>query len=165
MELKLRTNPYGETKAINEQVLKDCAAVTDGLAVAFLRYFNPVGAYESGLIREEPSGVPNNLMPYIIQVAGGKLEKLRVFGDEYPTVDGTGVRDYIHVCDLAEGHVAALERLGEGVHIYNLGTGKGTSILELIKTFEEFKGLKLNYEVVGRSGRFLADRLFEYAAL
>jgi len=157
MELKPRTNPYGETKAISEQVLKDCAAVTDGLAVALLRYFNPVGAHESGLIGEEPSGVPNNLMPYITQVAGCKLEKLQVFGDDYPTVDGTGVRDYIHVCDLAEGHVAALERLEAGVHIYNLGTGKGTSVLELIKTFEEVNGLKLNYEVVGRRPGDIAE--------
>ena len=150
MELKPRTNPYGETKAISEQVLKDCAAVTDGLAVALLRYFNPVGAHESGLIGEEPSGVPNNLMPYITQVAGGRLEKLKVFGDDYPTIDGTGVRDYIHVCDLAEGHVAALEKLEAGVHIYNLGTGRGTSVLELIKTFEEINGLKLPYEIVDR---------------
>ena len=157
MELKPRTNPYGETKAISEQVLKDCAAVTGGMTVALLRYFNPVGAHESGLIGEEPSGVPNNLMPYITQVAGGKLEKLQVFGDDYPTVDGTGVRDYIHVCDLAEGHVAALERLEAGVHIYNLGMGKGTSVLELIKTFEEVNGLKLNYEVVGRRPGDIAE--------
>jgi len=157
MELKPRTNPYGETKAISEQVLKDCAAVTDGLAVALLRYFNPVGAHESGLIGEEPSGVPNNLMPYITQVAGGRLEKLKVFGDDYPTVDGTGVRDYIHVCDLAEGHVAALEKLEAGVHVYNLGTGKGTSVLELIKTFEEVNGLKLPYEIAQRRPGDIAE--------
>ena len=157
MELKPRTNPYGETKAISEQVLKDSAKVNPGWKVALLRYFNPVGAHESGLIGEEPSGVPNNLMPYITQVAGGRLEKLKVFGDDYPTVDGTGVRDYIHVCDLAEGHVAALEKLKAGVHIYNLGTGKGTSVLELIKTFEEVNGLDLKYDLVERRPGDIAE--------
>ncbi len=157
MELKPRTNPYGETKAISEQVLKDWAAITEDCAVALLRYFNPVGAHESALIGEEPSGVPNNLMPYVTQVARGKLDKLRVFGDDYPTVDGTGVRDYIHVCDLAEGHLAALKGLEAGVHIYNLGTGQGTSVLELIKTFEEVNTLQLPYQIVKRRPGDIAE--------
>jgi UDP-glucose 4-epimerase len=150
MELLPRTNPYGESKAICEKVLTDSAKVNPGWSVALLRYFNPVGAHESGLIGEEPSGIPNNLMPYMTRVAGGKLEKLLVFGGDYPTVDGTGVRDYIHVMDLAEGHLAAMEKLSEGAHIYNLGTGKGTSVLQLIRAFEEANGLKLPYELVER---------------
>jgi len=157
MALLPRANPYGETKVVSEQVLKDCAAATGDWAVALLRYFNPVGAHQSGLIGEEPSGVPNNLMPFITQVARGKLKKLLVFGNDYPTVDGTGVRDYIHVCDLAEGHVAALKKLEAGVHIYNLGTGRGTSVLELIKTFEEVNALKLPYEIVKRRPGDIAE--------
>lgn len=157
MELLPRTNPYGETKAISEQILKDLAAATDNFAVALLRYFNPVGAHESALIGEEPGGIPNNLMPYITQVARGKLKKLRVFGNDYPTVDGTGVRDYIHVCDLAEGHVAALEKLKAGVQVYNLGTGRGTSVLELINTFERVNDLKLPYEITARRPGDIAE--------
>jgi UDP-glucose 4-epimerase len=157
MALLPRTNPYGETKAISEQVLKDCAAATGDWSVALLRYFNPVGAHQSGLIGEEPTGVPNNLMPYITQVARGKLKKLQVFGNDYPTIDGTGVRDYIHVCDLAEGHLAALKNLEAGVHIYNLGTGRGTSVLELIITFEEVNALKLPYEIVKRRPGDIAE--------
>jgi UDP-glucose 4-epimerase len=144
------TNPYGETKAMSERILTDIAKVNPDWSVALLRYFNPVGANESGLIGEAPNGIPNNLMPYITQVAKGKLDKLRVFGDDYPTVDGTGVRDYIHVMDLAEGHVAAFNNLTEGVHIYNLGTGQGTSVLKLVKAFEEANGIIVPYEIMNR---------------
>lgn len=133
MDLLATTNPYGETKAMSERILTDIAKANSEFSVALLRYFNPVGAHESGLIGEASNGIPNNLMPYVAQVAKGKLEKLRVFGNDYPTIDGTGVRDYIHVVDLAEGHVAALDNIKEGSHIYNLGTGQGTSVLELVK--------------------------------
>ena len=150
MDLLPTTNPYGETKIMSERILTDLANATPAFSVSILRYFNPVGAHESGLIGEAPNGIPNNLMPYVTQVAKGKLEKLRVFGNNYHTVDGTGVRDYIHVVDLAEGHVAALENLAEGVHIYNLGTGKGTSVLELVKAFEEANNIEVPYEIVER---------------
>jgi len=150
MHLLPTTNPYGETKAMSERILTDIVNANPAFSVSLLRYFNPVGAHESGLIGEAPNGIPNNLMPYVTQVAKGKLEKLRVFGNDYPTVDGTGVRDYIHVVDLAEGHVAALENITEGVHIYNLGTGKGTSVLELLKAFEEANGIEVPYEIVER---------------
>lgn len=150
MKLLPTTNPYGETKAMSERILTDIAKANPAFSVSLLRYFNPVGAHESGLIGEAPNGIPNNLMPYVTQVAKGKLEKLRVFGNDYPTVDGTGVRDYIHVVDLAEGHVAALENLTEGVHVYNLGTGKGTSVLELVKAFEEANNIEVPYEIVDR---------------
>jgi len=151
------SNPYGETKATSERILIDVAKANPDWAVALLRYFNPVGAHESGLIGEAPTGIPNNLMPYITQVAKGKLEKLRIFGNDYPTVDGTGVRDYIHVVDLAEGHVAALDKLTSGVHIYNLGTGQGTSVLQLLKAFEEANNLKVPYEIVGRRPGDIAE--------
>lgn len=150
MELLPTTNPYGETKAMSERILTDVAKATHTFSVSLLRYFNPVGAHESGLIGEAPNGIPNNLMPYVTQVAKGKLERLRVFGNDYPTVDGTGVRDFIHVVDLAAGHVAALEHLTPGVHIYNLGTGKGTSVLELVKAFEEANGIEVPYEIIER---------------
>jgi UDP-glucose 4-epimerase len=150
MNLLPTTNPYGETKAMSERILSDNTLATPGFSVALLRYFNPVGAHESGLIGETPNGIPNNLMPYVTQVAKGKLEKLRVFGGDYPTIDGTGVRDYIHVLDLAAGHVAALNNLIEGTHIYNLGTGRGTSVLELVKAFEEANGIEVPYEIVHR---------------
>lgn len=150
MDLLPTTNPYGETKAMSERILTDISKANPHFSVALLRYFNPVGAHKSGLIGEAPNGVPNNLMPYVTQVAKGKLDKLRVFGNDYPTVDGTGVRDYIHVVDLAEGHVAALDNLTEGVHIYNLGTGQGTSVLELVKAFEEVSNIKIPYEIVDR---------------
>ncbi|SHK14193.1 UDP-glucose 4-epimerase [Hathewaya proteolytica DSM 3090] len=150
MDLLPTTNPYGETKAMSERILTDIAKANPGFSVALLRYFNPVGAHESGLIGEAPNGIPNNLMPYITKVAKGELEKLRVFGNDYPTVDGTGVRDYIHVVDLAEGHVAALNKLQPGVHIYNLGTGQGTSVLELVKAFEEVSATQVPYEIVDR---------------
>jgi UDP-glucose 4-epimerase len=150
MPLRGTTNPYGETKAMCERILTDTVRAHSQLAVTLLRYFNPVGAHESGLIGESPRGIPNNLMPYITQVAKGKLQKLYVYGNDYPTVDGTGVRDYIHVVDLAEGHVAALEHLKEGVHVFNLGTGQGTSVLQLIHTFEQVNGIKIPYEIVDR---------------
>ncbi|MBT9173838.1 MAG: UDP-glucose 4-epimerase [Syntrophomonadaceae bacterium] len=157
MELLPAANPYGETKVISERILKDTARANPAFAVSLLRYFNPVGAHESGLIGESPQGIPNNLMPYITQVAAGKLEKLNIFGDDYPTPDGTGVRDYIHVTDLAEGHVSALDQLSEGVHIYNLGTGAGTSVLQLVKAFEEANGIKVPYEIVSRRAGDIAS--------
>ena len=150
MPLLPATNPYGETKAISERILTDVAKANPNWSVALLRYFNPVGAHESGLIGEAPMGIPNNLMPYITQVAKGKLPKLRVFGNDYPTVDGTGVRDYIHVMDLAEGHVVALDKLTSGVHIYNLGTGQGISVLQLVQAFTEATGIEIPYEIVDR---------------
>jgi len=150
MELKPTTNPYGETKAISERILADTVKAHPDFSVALLRYFNPVGAHESRLIGERPNGIPNNLMPYITQVAKGKLNKLRVFGDDYSTPDGTGIRDYIHVMDLAEGHVEAINKLQKGLHIYNLGTGKGTSVLELIEAFTKANGITVPYEIVGR---------------
>ena len=145
------TNPYGWTKWMNERVLTDCAKAM-GLNVVLLRYFNPIGAHESGMIGEDPSGIPNNLMPFICQVASGKLERLNVFGDDYPTPDGTGVRDYIHVCDLAEGHLAALEYAADhpGTEIINLGTGTGYSVLDIVHTFEKANGLKLPYVIAPR---------------
>ena len=149
-ELKKTTNPYGETKAISERILSDTAKVDPGFAVSLLRYFNPVGAHPSGLIGEDPKDTPNNLMPYLTRVARGDLPELSVFGGDYDTVDGTGVRDYIHVMDLAKGHVAALSKLNRGVKIYNLGTGKGTSVLELINVFIEVNGVNVPYRIEGR---------------
>lgn len=157
MKLLPTTNPYGETKAMSERILTDIAKANPGFAVSLLRYFNPVGAHESGLIGEAPNGIPNNLMPYISQVAKRKLQKLRVFGSDYPTVDGTGVRDYIHVLDLAEGHVVAIEKLTEGAHIYNLGTGQGSSVLQLVKAFEEANDIEIPYEVVARRPGDIAE--------
>ena len=144
------TNPYGESKVMIERVLEDACKAEKGLNVALLRYFNPIGAHPSGLLGEDPNGIPNNLMPYISQVAIGKLPYLRVFGDNYPTPDGTGIRDYIHVVDLAEGHVATLKKLATdpGLVIYNLGTGKGTSVLELVHAFEQANGIKIPYQIV-----------------
>ena len=147
------TNPYGWTKVMQEQILRDVAAASPEMRFALLRYFNPVGAHESGTIGEDPSGIPNNLMPYIAQVAVGQRDKLRVFGDDYDTVDGTGVRDYIHVEDLAAGHVAALEalqRTTDAVSVWNLGSGHGTSVLELLSAFGRAVGRELPYEVVAR---------------
>ena len=157
MELKPTTNPYGESKVISERILTDVARANPEFSVSLLRYFNPVGAHESGLIGESPSGLPNNLMPYITQVAKGRLPRLRVFGNDYPTVDGTGVRDYIHVMDLAEGHVAALNELIPGVHIYNLGTGQGTSVLQLVRAFEEANNIQVPYEIVERRPGDIAE--------
>lgn len=146
------TNPYGQTKVMNEQILKDLVVANKDLQISLLRYFNPVGAHKSGLIGENPNGIPNNLLPYVSQVASGKLDKIRVFGNDWGTPDGTGVRDYIHVVDLAKGHVAALSKMpGPGNwEAYNLGTGKGTSVLEVIKAFEKACGKTLPYEVVER---------------
>jgi UDP-glucose 4-epimerase len=147
------TNPYGWTKVMQEQILTDVAHADPRMRFALLRYFNPVGAHASGTIGEDPSDTPNNLMPYIAQVAVGRREKLQVFGDDYDTPDGTGVRDYIHVEDLAAGHVAALEKLAstdEPVNVWNLGSGRGTSVLELLRAFEKAVGRELPYEVVAR---------------
>ena len=146
------TNPYGSTKLFIEQILSDIKVANKDWSVTLLRYFNPVGAHKSGLIGEDPNGIPNNLMPYISQVAVGRLEKLQVLGDDYPTIDGTGVRDYIHVMDLAEGHVKALRgpKVEEGPAIYNLGTGKGHSVLEVVKAFESENGIEIPYQIVTR---------------
>ena len=143
------TNPYGWTKYMNEQILRDMAVANPDWAVALLRYFNPIGAHESGLIGEDPVGIPNNLMPYITQVASGKLEKLHVFGNDYNTHDGTGVRDYIHVVDLAQGHVAACEYLmnNAGCDVFNLGTGTGYSVLDLVNTFSRVNDMEIPYVV------------------
>ena len=147
------TNPYGWTKIMNEQILRDAAAAGGPRQVALLRYFNPVGAHESGLIGEQPRGVPNNLAPYAVQVAAGRLPRLRVFGDDYPTPDGTCQRDYIHVVDLAEGHVAALAALeggGPGVRAWNLGPGRPTSVLEMVAAFSRAVGRPIPYEIAPR---------------
>lgn len=150
LPLGITSNPYGETKAVSERILRDTAAVNPDFSVTLLRYFNPVGAHLSGLIGEVPSGVPNNLMPYVTQVAKGKREKLNVYGNDYDTVDGTGVRDYIHVVDLAKGHMAALQHEHKGVEIYNLGTGHGSSVLEVIETFKKVNNVDVPYEIVAR---------------
>lgn len=147
------TNPYGTSKLFIEQILKDLYKSDNTWDICILRYFNPVGAHESGLIGEEPQGIPNNLMPYVARVAAGKLKELSVFGNDYDTKDGTGVRDYIHVVDLAKGHVAALEKLDKekkGLFIYNLGTGKGYSVLDMVKGFEKATGKKVPYKIAPR---------------
>lgn len=150
------TNPYGQTKYMIERILKDLSVADKSMEVTILRYFNPVGANESGLIGEDPNDIPNNLMPIIMKVATGEIKELKVFGDDYDTPDGTGMRDYIHVVDLARGHVAALGKMHEGVSIYNLGTGEATSVMEMIKAFEEASGEKLPYVVVERRAGDLA---------
>ncbi len=146
------TNPYGRTKLMIEDMLRDLAKAENDWSIALLRYFNPIGAHESALIGDNPNGIPNNIMPYISRVAAGKLQTLPVFGDDYPTPDGTGVRDYIHVMDLARGHVASLDYLSDkkGLFTYNLGTGKGYSVLDLVKTFEKVSGKNIPYEIKGR---------------
>lgn len=147
------TNPYGTSKLFVEQILKDLYKSDNTWDICILRYFNPIGAHESGLIGEEPNGIPANLMPYISKVASGKLECLSVFGNDYDTKDGTGVRDYIHVVDLAKGHIKAVEKLDKeknGLYIYNLGTGCGYSVLDMINTFEKVNGIKINYKIVDR---------------
>lgn len=146
------TNPYGTSKLFIEQILKDVAISDPDWSVVLLRYFNPVGAHKSGLLGENPNGIPNNLMPYIVKVANGELPQLNVFGNDYPTKDGTGVRDYIHVIDLALGHIKAVEKAAsaKGVHIYNLGTGHGYSVLEIVENFEKANGIKIPYQIVGR---------------
>ena len=156
-------NPYGRTKHMIEQFLKDLCQADDEWSVALLRYFNPIGAHSSGLIGDAPNGIPNNLMPYLTQVALGQRDKLYVFGNDYNTHDGTGVRDYIHVVDLAIGHLKALEKVlqSSGVHIYNLGTGKGHSVLDIIREFEKVTGVKIPYEITERRpgdvARYVAD--------
>ncbi len=147
------TNPYGTSKLFIEQILKDVYKSDNNWDICILRYFNPVGSHQSGLIGEEPQGRPNNLMPYIVRVASGELEELSVFGNDYNTPDGTGVRDYIHVVDLAKGHIKALEKLekeNKGIYIYNLGTGKGYSVLDMINAFEKSTGKKVKYKITQR---------------
>jgi UDP-glucose 4-epimerase len=146
------TNPYGWSKLMLEQIFRDLYTSDNEWSIALLRYFNPVGAHESGLIGENPNGIPNNLTPYITQVAAGKLEKLRVFGNDYDTEDGTGIRDYIHVVDLAKGHLKALDKVltNNIIDAYNLGTGEGYSVLDMVKTFEKVTGVKIPYEITDR---------------
>ncbi|TWP25741.1 UDP-glucose 4-epimerase GalE [TM7 phylum sp. oral taxon 346] len=144
------TNPYGKTKYMIEQIIQDYCAADPAFEATILRYFNPIGAHQSGQIGEDPNGIPNNLLPYVAQVAVGKLQSVGVFGDDYDTPDGTGVRDYIHVVDLARGHVAALQHMKAGASIYNLGTGSGTSVLEIIKAFSKACGRDLPYEIKPR---------------
>lgn len=153
------TNPYGTSKLMVEQILQDLAKSDDRWSIALLRYFNPVGAHSSGLIGEDPNGIPNNLLPYISQVAIGRLSALSVFGDDYPTPDGTGVRDYIHVVDLAVGHLKALARIAEhsGVSIYNLGTGQGYSVLEMVKAFEQASGQPVPFNISPRRAGDIAE--------
>ena len=151
------TNPYGETKHVIEEILKDVAESDAEFEAVILRYFNPVGNHPSGLLGEDPNDIPNNLMPIIMKVSRGEIKELSVYGDDYPTVDGSGVRDYIHVVDLAKGHVAAIDKMKPGVLIYNLGTGKGTSVFEMIKAFEKASGKELPYKVVGRRAGDLAE--------
>ena len=169
MELLPATSPYGETKAVCEKILMDVAKVNPSFSVSLLRYFNPIGAHKSGLIGESPNGIPNNLMPYITKVAKGILPKLNVFGNDYDTPDGSCIRDYIHVVDLAKGHLCAIEKIKPGINIYNLGRGKGISVLELIDTFEKVNNLKIPYEIVGRRAgdlpAFYADATKAYNEL
>ncbi|GAA4492468.1 UDP-glucose 4-epimerase GalE [Pseudaeromonas paramecii] len=153
------TNPYGRSKLMVEEILRDMVKADARWAVVLLRYFNPVGAHESGLIGEDPNGIPNNLLPFITQVAVGRLPQLSVFGDDYPTPDGTGVRDYIHVVDLAIGHLKALSRMqqGRGVFTYNLGTGKGYSVLEMVKAFEAASGKPIPFKIAPRRAGDIAE--------
>ena len=153
------TNPYGSTKLMIETILKDCCKADPSMNAVLLRYFNPIGAHKSGLIGEDPNGIPNNLVPYVAQVAVGKLPTVRVFGGDYPTRDGTGVRDYIHVVDLAKGHVAALKKLKKncGLFVCNLGTGRGYSVLEVIKAYERACGREIPYEMTARRPGDIAE--------
>ncbi|MBQ2714191.1 MAG: UDP-glucose 4-epimerase GalE [Clostridia bacterium] len=153
------TNPYGRTKLMIEEILRDLYVSDKSFNIAILRYFNPIGAHESGLIGEDPKGIPNNLLPYVAQVAVGKLKALNVFGNDYPTHDGTGVRDYIHVVDLAAGHIKAIEKLtsNPGLVTYNLGTGKGYSVLDVVKAFEKASGQKVPYNIVERRAGDIAE--------
>lgn len=146
------TNPYGSTKLMIENILRDTQAADEDWGIALLRYFNPIGAHKSGFIGEDPNGIPNNLLPYIAQVAVGKLPYLRVYGDDYDTPDGTGVRDYLHVCDLADGHLRALDYVMErrGAEAFNLGTGNGVSVLQAVRAFEEASGVQIPYRIEGR---------------
>lgn len=151
------SNPYGQTKFMIEQIIKDVCAADANFQATLLRYFNPIGAHSSGLIGEDPLGIPNNLMPFIAQVAAGRRKRLSIFGNDYPTPDGTCLRDYIHVVDLAKGHVMALEKIKPGVSIYNLGSGKPTSVLELVNTFTETTGQAVPYEFTARRDGDLAE--------
>ncbi len=152
------TNPYGTTKLYIEQILKDLCVADNRFSVVLLRYFNPIGAHESGLIGDDPNGIPNNLMPYVTRVAKGVLPHLNVFGNDYETPDGTGVRDYIHVLDLAAGHYAALKALSDpGVSIYNLGTGNGVSVLDIVNAFERVNGIKIPYQITDRRPGDIAE--------
>ena len=151
------TNPYGETKHVIEEILKDVAESDPKFEAVILRYFNPVGNHPSGLIGEDPNDIPNNLMPIIMKVSRGEIPELSVFGDDYPTPDGSGIRDFIHVVDLAKGHVAVIDKMKPGVLVYNLGTGKGTSVFEMISAFEKASGKKLPYKVVERRAGDLAE--------
>ncbi|MBQ9019317.1 MAG: UDP-glucose 4-epimerase GalE [Bacilli bacterium] len=151
------TNPYGSTKLMNEMILKDFTIANDDFCAVILRYFNPIGAHESGLIGEKPNGIPNNLMPYIVRVASKELKELSVFGNDYPTHDGTGVRDYIHVVDLAKGHLKALEYNNRGIDYFNLGTGIGYSVLDMINTFERVNKVKVPYKIVDRRPGDIAE--------
>jgi len=144
------TNPYGWTKYMCEQIITDAVRANENMSAVLLRYFNPVGAHESGLIGEDPQGIPNNLMPYVSQVAVGKLSELSVNGDDYDTVDGTGVRDYIHIVDLAKGHVAAAKYAAKGTAIFNLGTGKGTSVLQMVHAFQSVNNINVPYRITAR---------------
>ena len=152
LEIKHATNPYGETKIVNEKILNDLHISDNKWNVALLRYFNPIGAHPSGLIGENPNDIPNNLMPYIVKVATGELKELSVYGDDYDTIDGTGVRDYIHVVDLAKGHIKALNWVlnNNGIDAFNLGTGNGYSVLELVEAFKKFNNIDVPYKIVGR---------------
>jgi len=150
LKLELTSNPYGETKKMSERILSDFAKNNKDMNITLLRYFNPIGAHKSALIGEKPQGIPNNLMPYVTQVAKGLREKLYVYGNDYDTIDGTGVRDYIHVVDLAKGHIAALQNSKQGLHVFNLGSGIGKSVLEIIQAFEKVNQIKVPYEIVGR---------------
>ena len=152
LEIKHATNPYGETKIVNEKILNDLHISDNKWNVALLRYFNPIGAHKSGLIGEDPNDIPNNLMPYIVKVATGELKELSVYGNDYDTIDGTGVRDYIHVVDLAKAHIKAVEWTfkNEGIDAFNIGTGHGYSVLEMVKAFEKQNKVKVPYKIVGR---------------
>ncbi|HIU64267.1 MAG TPA: UDP-glucose 4-epimerase GalE [Candidatus Avacidaminococcus intestinavium] len=153
------TNPYGATKLMSENILHDVAFSDENWHICLLRYFNPIGAHESGLLGEAPNGIPNNLMPYIVQVAAGKLQYLNIFGNDYPTVDGTGVRDYIHVVDLAIAHLKALEKtlVNKGVNTYNIGTGKGYSVLEMVQAFETANNISVPYKITARRAGDIAE--------
>ncbi|MEL7382057.1 MAG: UDP-glucose 4-epimerase GalE [Pseudomonadota bacterium] len=153
------TNPYGRSKLMVEECLTDFQAANPDWSITLLRYFNPVGSHPSGDLGEDPQGIPNNLMPFVSQVAVGRRDYLSVFGNDYPTIDGTGVRDYIHVMDLADGHVAALEKVGNksGLHIYNLGTGNGSSVLEMVKAFEVASGKTIPYQIAARRPGDIAE--------
>ena len=157
------TNPYGTTKLMIERMLIDLRKADERFNIVLLRYFNPIGAHKSGLIGEDPNGIPNNLMPYITQVGIGKLKQLNVFGGDYPTKDGTGVRDYIHVVDLASGHVCAIKKIEKdvGLYIYNLGTGNGYSVLDMVKAFEKASGVNIPYKIVARRSGDIAVCRFQ----